>query len=45
MVGKKIRAYREFRGYSQIQLAELSGINVGRSENMNWESGIQNRIS
>ena len=29
MVGKKIRAYREFRGYSQIQLAELSGINVG----------------
>ena len=23
MVGKKIRAYREFRGYSQIQLAEL----------------------
>ena len=29
MVGKKIRAYREFRGYSQIQLAELSGINAG----------------
>ena len=29
MVGKKIRAYREFRGYSQIQLAELSDINVG----------------
>ena len=29
MVDKKIRAYREFRGYSQIQLAELSGINVG----------------
>ena len=29
MVGKKIRAYREFRGFSQIQLAELSGINVG----------------
>ena len=27
MVGKKIRAFREFRGYSQIQLAELSGIN------------------
>ena len=26
MVGKKIRAFREFRGYSQIQLAELSGI-------------------
>ena len=29
MVGKKIRAFREFRGYSQIQLAELSGINAG----------------
>ena len=29
MVGKKIRAYREFRGYSQIQLSELSDINVG----------------
>ena len=29
MVGKKIRAFREFREYSQIQLAELSGINVG----------------
>ena len=28
MVGKKIRAFREFRGYSQIQLAELSGINA-----------------
>ena len=24
MVGKKIRAFREFRGYSQIQLAELN---------------------
>ena len=23
MIGKKIRTYREFRGYSQIQLAEL----------------------
>ena len=22
MVGKKLRAFREFRGYSQIQLAE-----------------------
>ena len=30
MVGKKIQTYREFRGYSQIQLAELSGINVGQ---------------
>ena len=45
MIGKKIRAFREFRGYSQIQLAELSGINEERSENMNWEFGIQNRIS
>ena len=32
MVGKKIRAFREFRGYSQIQLAELSGINVPSHE-------------
>ena len=45
MVGKKIRAFREFRGYSQIQLAELSGINVGTIRKMNWESGIRNRIS
>ena len=45
MVGKKIRAFREFRGYSQIQLAELSGINVGTIENMSLESGIQNQIS
>lgn len=29
MVGKKILAYREFRGFSQKQLAEFSGINVG----------------
>ena len=35
MVGKKIRAYREFRGYSQIQLAELSGIRK-------YELGIRN---
>ena len=40
MVGKKIRAYREFRGYSQIQLAELSGINVGTIRK--YEPGIWN---
>ena len=40
MAGKKIRAYREFRGYSQIQLAELSGINVGTIRK--YELGIRN---
>lgn len=40
MVGKKIRAYRKFRGYSQIQLAELSGINVGTIRK--YELGIRN---
>ena len=40
MVGKKIRAYREFRGYSQIQLAELSGINVGTIRK--YELGLRN---
>ena len=40
MVGKKIRAYREFRGYSQKQLAELSGINVGTIRK--YELGIRN---
>ena len=40
MVGKKIRAYREFRGHSQIQLAELSGINVGTIRK--YELGIRN---
>ena len=40
MVGKKIRASREFRGYSQIQLAELSGINVGTIRK--YELGIRN---
>ena len=40
MVGKKIRAYREFRGYSQIQLAELSGNNVGTIRK--YELGIRN---
>ena len=40
MVDKKIRAYREFRGYSQLQLAELSGINVGTIRK--YELGIRN---
>ena len=40
MVGKKIRASREFRGYSQKQLAELSGINVGTIRK--YELGIRN---
>lgn len=40
MVGKKIRAYREFRRFSQIQLAELSGINVGTIRK--YELGIRN---
>ena len=40
MVDKKIRAYREFRGYRQIQLAELSGINVGTIRK--YELGIRN---
>ena len=40
MIGKKIRAYREVRGYSQIQLAELSGINVGTIRK--YELGIRN---
>ena len=40
MVGKKIRTFREFRGYSQIQLAELSGINVGTIRK--YELGIRN---
>ncbi len=40
MISKKIRAYREFRGYSQIQLAELSGINVGTIRK--YELGIRN---
>ena len=40
MVGKKIRAYREFMGLSQVQLAELSGINVGTIRK--YELGIRN---
>ena len=40
MVGEKIRAYREFRSLNQIQLAELSGINVGTIRK--YELGIRN---
>ena len=40
MVGKKIRAYREFRGLNQIQLAELAGINVGTIRK--YELGLRN---
>ena len=40
MVGKKIRAYREFRGLNQIQLAELSGMNVGTIRK--YELGLRN---
>lgn len=40
MVGEKIRAYREFRGFNQIQLAELSGINVGTIRK--YELGLRN---
>ena len=39
MVGNKIRAYREFRGFSQVQLAHLSGINVGTIRK--YELGIR----
>ena len=41
MVGKKNSgSFREFKGYSQIQLAELSGINVGTIRK--YELGIRN---
>lgn len=40
MVGEKIKAYREFRGFNQIQLAELSGINVGTIRK--YELGLRN---
>ena len=40
MIGKKIRAYREFKGLNQLQLAELSGINVGTIRK--YELGIRN---
>lgn len=40
MVGEKIRAYREFRGFNQIQLAELAGINVGTIRK--YELGLRN---
>lgn len=40
MVGEKIRSYREFRGLNQIQLAGLSGINVGTIRK--YELGLRN---
>ncbi len=40
MVGKKIRAYREFKGMNQVQLAEASGINVGTIRK--YELGLRN---
>lgn len=40
MIGKKIRTYREFKGLNQLQLAELSGINVGTIRK--YELGIRN---
>ena len=40
MVGKKIRTCREYMGLSQVQLAELSGINVGTIRK--YELGIRN---
>lgn len=40
MVGDKIRAYREFRGLNQIELAEQSGINVGTIRK--YELGLRN---
>ena len=39
MIGDKIRSYREFRGYNQIELAKLSGINVGTIRK--YETGVR----
>lgn len=39
LIGKKIRLYREYRKYTQVQLAELSGINVGTIRK--YELGIR----
>jgi transcriptional regulator with XRE-family HTH domain len=39
-IGQKIRLYREFRGYNQLQLAEASGINVGSIRK--YELGLRN---
>lgn len=39
-VGEKVRVYREFRGINQIQLAEMSGINVGTIRK--YELGLRN---
>lgn len=40
MIGDKIRAYREFRGLNQLQLAEISDINV--STIRKYELGLRN---
>ena len=40
MIGDKIRSYREFRGFNQIELAKLSGINVGTIRK--YETGVRN---
>lgn len=37
-IGKRIRKYREARGISQVQLAEMLGIRNSRVSN--WEQGI-----
>jgi transcriptional regulator with XRE-family HTH domain len=39
-IGEKIRMYREYRGYNQIELAKVSGINVGTIRK--YELGIRN---
>ena len=40
MISDKIRSYREFRGFNQIELAKLSGINVGTIRK--YETGVRN---
>lgn len=40
MIGKKIRAYREFKGMNQVQLAEAACINVGTIRK--YELGLRN---
>ena len=37
-IGARIRKFREDRGYSQIELAELIGVSNSRISN--WEQGI-----
>lgn len=40
MIGNKIRAYREFKGMNQVQLAEAACINVGTIRK--YELGLRN---